>query len=130
MEPPICALTLIADNRNNYFALLEQEVDGKRHVFLTGHRDGKVLIWRSDHYIGMLADYRDEITAMSPCFEGIAIGTARGFIHIWDSYLSRSTKTIELSSLPFKVLSFAIISLDFNQRRLLVLTTAGDAVEI
>jgi hypothetical protein len=78
----------------------------------------------------MLADYRDEITAMSACFEGIAIGSARGFIHIGDNYLSRSTKTIELSSLPFQVLSFGIINIDFNQRRLLVLTTAGDTVEI
>jgi len=130
IEPPLCAITLIADQRNNFFALMGIELEGRRHLFLTGHKDGKVLIWRSDSYIGMLADYRDEITAMSPCFEGIAIGTARGFIHIWDNYLSRSIKTIELHSLPFKLLSFTIISIDFNQRRLLVVTAAGDAVEI
>jgi hypothetical protein len=39
-------------------------------------------------------------------------------------------KTIELAALPFKVLSFNIISIDFNKKRLLVLTLAGDAVEI
>jgi len=126
----ICALSIVADNRNNFFAMLKQDMDSKRHIFLTGHQDGKVLLWRSDFYLGMLADYRDEITALSPCFEGIAIGTARGFVHIWDNYLSRSTKTIELSSLPFKTLSFGIISLDFNQRRLLIVTAAADAIEI
>jgi hypothetical protein len=114
VTPPICALSVIADNRNNFFAMLQQDIDGKRHIFLTGHSDGKVLLWRSDHYIGMLADYRDEVTALSQCFEGIAIGTARGFVHIWDNFLSKSTKTIELSGLPFKTLSFSIISMDFN----------------
>jgi hypothetical protein len=62
----------------------------------------------------MLADYKDEVTAMSPCFEGIVFGTARGFLHIWDSYLSRCIKTIELSSLPFKILSYSVINIDFN----------------
>ena len=87
-------------------------------------------MWRSDAYIGVLTDYQDEITAMSKCFEGIVICTWRGNLHIWDTQLTRSVKTIELSALPFKVLSFNIMSVDFNQKRLLVLTLAGDAIEI
>jgi hypothetical protein len=35
-----------------------------------------------------------------------------------------------LSSLPFKLLSFNISSVDYNQKRLLVLTISGDVVEI
>lgn len=78
----------------------------------------------------MLADYKDAVTAMSECFEGVAIATTRGFIHVWDSYLSKCMKSIELSSLPFKILSYNIVSLDFNQKRLLVATMAGDGVEL
>ena len=103
---------------------------GSRHIILTGHKDGKILMWRSDQYIGVLADYKDEITAMSRCFEGIAICTFRGFIHLWDIYLTRCVKTIELSQLPFKLLSYGIISVDYNLKRLLVCTVAGDGIEL
>ena len=67
---------------------------------------------------------------MSRCFDGIAIATHRGAIHIWDVYLSKCMKSIELSSFPFKLLSFHVVSLDYNKKRLLVCTVAGDAVEI
>ena len=127
---PICGLAIIADHKNQYFGMLDQHMSGERHIFLTGHKDGKVLLWRSDQYIGVLADYHDEVTAMCKCFEGVAIGTTRGFIHIWDSYLSKCMKSIELSSLPFKVLSYSIVSLDYNQKRLLVCTMAGDGIEL
>ena len=127
---PICGLGIVADRTNQYFAQLDQPLSGQRHIFLTGHEDGKVLLWRSDAYIGVLADYKDAVTAMSECFEGVAIATTRGFIHVWDSYLSKCMKSIELSSLPFKILSYNIVSLDFNQKRLLVATMAGDGVEL
>ena len=86
--------------------MLNIPLAGQRHIFLTGHKDGKVLLWRSDQYIGVLADYKDEVVVMAQCFEGIAIATMRGFIHIWDVYLSKCMKSIDLSSFPFKMLSF------------------------
>lgn len=67
---------------------------------------------------------------MSRCYEGVAIATMRGFIHIWDVYLSKCMKSIELSSFPFKLLSYQIVSLDFNKRRLLVCTISGDCIEL
>jgi hypothetical protein len=97
---------------------------------LTGHKDGSVLIWKLFQYVGVLENYKDEITAITKCFDGIAIGTMRGLIYIWDNYLLKCTKTIELSSLPFKILSFNIVSIDANQKRLLVTSLAGDAIEI
>jgi hypothetical protein len=87
-------------------------------------------MWRSDSYIGMLMDYKDEITCMSKCFEGIAICTWPGTIHFWDIHLTREAKTIHLQNLPFKMLSFHICSIDYNQKRILVLTITGDAFEI
>ena len=60
----------------------------------------------------------------------MAIATLRGYIHIWDIFLSKCMKSIELSAFPFRLLSFQVVSLDYNKRRLLVSTIAGDAVEI
>jgi hypothetical protein len=78
----------------------------------------------------VLDDYKDEITALCKCFEGIAIGTLRGLIYIWDNYLLKCMKTIELSALPFKILSYTIVSIEANQKRILVLSIAGDVIEI
>ena len=51
-------------------------------------------------------------------------------IYIWDNYLLKCTKIIELSSLPFKIISYSIVNIDFNQKKLLVLTLGGDVIEI
>lgn len=42
----------------------------------------------------------------------------------------KCTKIIELSSLPFKIISYSIVNIDFNQKKLLVLTLGGDVIEI
>jgi hypothetical protein len=114
VSEPICGIAIIADFKNNYFASLDQELEGRRHLFLTGHKDGKILLWRSDSFIGVMHDYKDEVTCMTKCFEGIAICTWRGMIHIWDVHLTKCVKSIELSSLPFKLLNFNICAVDYN----------------
>ena len=108
LSNPICGMAMIANFRNRFFQDLNVEADQERHLFLTGHQDGKVHIWRSDAYIGMLTDYKDEVTCMTRCFEGVAICTWRGFVHLWDQNLQICTKSIELSQLPFQLLSFNI----------------------
>ena len=105
ISPPISGLAIIVDDRNKYASALELEIGQFGHIFITGHKDGKVRLWSSEGYIGTLTDYRDEVVAMTKCFQGIAICTWRGFIHLWDSQLTQCTKTIELSNLPFKILS-------------------------
>jgi WD40 repeat protein len=67
---------------------------------------------------------------MTKCFEGIAFATIKGHIYIWDEYLLKCGKIIDINQMPFKILSSYIVNLDFNQRRLLVLTINGDAIEI
>jgi len=121
-------MAIIADYNNAFFDSLGMEVDSFRHIFLTGHKDGKVHLWRSDAYIGLLTDYRDEVTCMTKCFEGLAICTWRGYIYLWEETLKTCTKIIELSSLPFKILSFNITAIDYNQKRLLVLSIEGDVI--
>ena len=51
---------------------------------------------------------------MSKCFEGIAFATVKGHIYIWDQYLLKCTKQIDINQMPFKILSTYIVSLDYN----------------
>lgn len=85
-----------------------------KHLVLTGHKDGNVLIWRLQHFIGVLVQYSCEVTTMSKCFEGIAIGTAHGHIYIWDEYLLACGKKIDLNSMPFKILGSYITAIDYS----------------
>ena len=90
-SPPTCVVSVIADNKNEYNSK-EEEKSGevfnlKKHLIVTGHKDGSVLIWSSKAYVGMLTKYKDEITCMSKCCLGTAIGTMRGYIYIWDNLL-------------------------------------------
>jgi WD40 repeat protein len=127
---PMCGLAIIGDPRNAYYAALDVEEGGKRHMILTGHKDGKVMLWRSDAYLGVLHDFEEEISCMNLCSEGIVFCSWSGRIHFWDINLNGATRTIELHSLPFKLLNYNITGCDFNQNRVLVVTHAGDAVEI
>lgn len=88
------------------------------------------MLWRSDAYIGVLEQYEHEITCMTKCFEGLAICTWSGQVNLWDVHLTKCTKRIELGNLPFKMVNFNITSIDYNQKRLLILTDSGDAIEI
>lgn len=44
-------------------------------------------------------------------------------------YLLKCSKIIDINLLPFKILSEHIVSIDFNKRKLLVLTMNGDVIE-
>lgn len=87
-------------------------------------------LWRSDAYIGMLSDFKDEVTCMTKCFDGVAFCTWRGLVHLWDKHLNHCTKTIELASLSFKILSLNIACVDYNKRHLLVTSIEGDVISI
>ena len=113
-SPATCGIAIIADYKNKFFQQTESEVAGQQHLFLTGHKDGKVLLWRYDSFIAVLIDYMDQITCMSKCFEGLVICTWSGKVNIWDAHLTRCTNSIELINLPFKLLSFNISSVDYN----------------
>lgn len=145
--PPLCAIGLLADYKNAYFkqggggdvlskAIAQDDVSGLdadhslKHLFITGHKDGKVLIWRLQQFIAVLDDYHCEVTAMTKCFEGIAIATVKGHIFIWDEYLLKCNKIIDLNEMPFKILSSYVVGMDYNQRRLLVCTMNGDVIQI
>ena len=68
-----------------------------KHLILTGHKDGKILVWRLQNYVGVLDDYGCEVTAMSKVYQGIAFATTRGHIYIWDEYLLKCNKVIDIN---------------------------------
>jgi len=86
-----------------------------KHIVLTGHEDGKVLIWGLDAFIDILFDYQVEITCMSKCYDGYAIATKLGNIFIWDVNLTTEMRDIDFNNMPFQVLSNNITSMDYNQ---------------
>jgi hypothetical protein len=51
---------------------------------------------------------------MCICFDGIAFATIKGEIFIWDRNLLKCTKTINITEMPFKILSTYIVSMDYN----------------
>ena len=68
-------MAIVANKKNRFFDKLNKAEKGMRHIFVTGHKDGRVLLWRSDHYLDVLENYEEEISALTKCLEGIAIGT-------------------------------------------------------
>ncbi len=92
---PVCGLVMVIDQKCQYYE--DQSGYGeKHHLVLTGHNDGSVLIWRVLEFVGLLFNYKVEVTAIHRCFDGIAIATADGFVHLWDSFLINCVKSIDL----------------------------------
>ena len=83
-------------------------------------------------FIVVLDDFKAPVTAMSKCFDGVAFGTAAGKIHFWDEFLYKPTKIIDITrgDWPFKTLSPLIVSIDYNQQRIMAATKNGDLIEI
>ena len=78
---------MVVDHKNQYY---KQSGDfGKeKHIILTGHLDGKVLVWKLFQYVGLLESYKgDSVLCITKCFDGVAIGTSKGLIYIWDTFL-------------------------------------------
>jgi hypothetical protein len=112
---PICGLALVADEHNKFYGQMDVEAGMKRHLILTGHKDGHVLAWRSDGFIGKLDYFKDdEITAIIRSREGILICTWTGNVHIFRHDLKAREHNLSLVDLPSKLLNYNISCADFN----------------
>jgi len=121
---------MIVDEKNAAFKNTGKKGE-RKYVILTGHRDGSICMWKFYQYQSTLINYKDEVTCMNYCNGNqIAFCTRRGYIHIWDGYLSNCLRIIELSQIGCQVLSFHIVGLDFNKHKMLLTTITGDVVEI
>ena len=80
---PLCSLSLMIDHKNQFYRQTGEFGD-KKPVFLTGHVQGSVHVWKLHNHVGELGNFKSPVTALSHCKEGLAIGTARGNIYIYD----------------------------------------------
>ena len=109
---------------------VSNEDQEKTYVVLTGHEDGSVLVWAYLEFQRVLVTYEGSIKAIEKFYEFFAVGTSLGIIYLWDSNLEKCLKAIELSRLPFKMLSFNICSMSFSNKRLQVSSVQGDLVQL
>lgn len=103
----------------------------KTHLVLTGHEDGSVLIFSPKQFVGALTCYRkDSVTCMSKCYKGLAIGTKKGLVYIWDNLLMNQLQVLQMNQFGVKLRSAHLVSLDFHHKQLLLLTYKGDFLEV
>jgi hypothetical protein len=79
----ICGMPLVIDMKNAFYKH-SGDFGEKKYLILTGHKDGTVCIWKFFEFQGILINYKDPVTCINYCKEGIAICTARGFVYVWD----------------------------------------------
>ena len=82
---PLAALSLQIDFKNKFFdKKCEIESELNRALFLTGHSDGKLCVWRYGELLTVLAEYKAEVTCLGgvPRNGGVAVGTSRGQVFL------------------------------------------------
>ena len=126
----IWGMAMIIDEKNAYYKNTGKKGE-KKYLIITGHRDGTICLWKFYQFQSVLINYKDEITWMNFWnLNQIAFCTLRGYIYIWDNYLSTCLKIIEMNELSFKMLSYHIVGFDYNKDKMLITTIAGDVMEI
>ncbi|CAG9335031.1 unnamed protein product [Blepharisma stoltei] len=111
--------------------LYNQDPNKERtYILLTGHEDGSVLVWAYLEFQRVLITYEGSITSIERFYESYAIANSVGVIYLWDDKLEKCVRVIELSMLPFKLLSFEVSSMHFMNKRLYVSTTGGDLIQL
>lgn len=102
-------------NRENPKLRAYADEEQKTLVLLTGHRDGKVLVWNMQQdgiaFEKVLSDYKHEIIEIVQLESGIGIATEDSFIHLWDLDLKNALKYIDLSNMPLKLYSLKLKNL-------------------
>ena len=98
-------------------------------LLLTGHSNGSVLLWENIEFQKIIVVYESSICALCVMVNWYAIATRLGIIYIWDSKLEACQKVIELSMFPFKLMSFEVNSMKYENKKLYISTRSGDIIE-
>jgi len=128
-KPATCAAIISIDHNNKYYRQTG-EFGQRKHMILTGHRDGFVFLWKYDRFLEKLVKYPAKVTCIAQVQEEIAIATAKGIIFIWAANLASTLKKVLLQTLPFRIVSQNVVSMDANGKNLLLCTAAGDIIEL
>ena len=102
-------------------------------LLLTGHKDGKVLVWDYEEdftYSRVLADYKHEIIEIIHLKSGVGIATEDSFIHLWDLFLKSPLKYIDLSNMPLKLYSLKLKNIVPAGNKIFFNTYEGDMIQL
>jgi WD40 repeat protein len=106
--------------------------DEKQLILITGHKDGKVLLWEFDgeefKAPRTIVDYKHEIIEIIYLESGLGITTDDSLIHIWDLGLKNSLKDIDLSNMPFKLYSLRLKNIVSAKDKIFFNTYDGDMI--
>ena len=61
---------------------------------------------------GYLTNYKEEIVAIVSYPKGVVIATGKSYLHFWDLNLLENYKNVDINTLPHKLYSVEIISLE------------------
>lgn len=121
-------------NKENPELRAYADMQSKSLVLLTGHKNGKVLIWNFEDgeflYNRVLSDYKHEIVEIVQLDSGIGIATEDSFIHLWDLSLKSSLKYIDLSNMPLKLYSLKLKNLVPADDKIFFNTYEGDMIKL
>lgn len=99
-------------------------------VAVTGHYDGKVVIWENLIPKSVLVKAKSsivEIAMLKSCF---AIATADGIIEFWTLGFERISKQIDIKTFSFKLMSNNIKNLVVTSNSLYFNTYGGDFINL
>jgi WD40 repeat protein len=99
-------------------------------VLLTGHKDGKLVLWSSLMPVKVLKEYRSEIVEIVLVKEAIVVGTEDGTLHFWLYSLDKCIKSIDIKSLPYQLLSSSLKNIVMAGSSIYVNTYGGDFLRI
>ena len=100
-------------------------------LVVTGHVDGKVVLWQDLKLSAVLATYQGEIVDMCLIRTFVAVATSQGVIELWTLAFDKCIRKIDLRALSFKLLS------NYNVKNLVVTpnsfyfnTYGGDFIKV
>ena len=99
-------------------------------VLLTGHKDGKLVLWNSLMPIKVLKEYKSEIVEIVLTKDTIVVGTEDGNLYFWLYTLDRCIKSIDIKSLPYQLLSTSLKNIVMAGSSIYVNTYGGDFLRI
>lgn len=98
-------------------------------TIVTGHKNGKVALWKNSKIKEYLFDYKDTIINIKSFEGGVLIQTQRK-IFFWDLNFVQNYQTLEMNIFPLLLYSQELCCLQSSGQMIFLVTTAGDIIQI
>lgn len=97
---------------------------------VTGHVDGKVVLWQDLKLTSVLATYQGEVIDICLIRTFVAVATSEGVIELWTMAFDKCIKQIDLRKLSFKLHSNHIKNLVVTPTSFYFNTYGGDFIKV